>query len=59
MLPFIHCLLGEGGGEAFQDVVIGNNVPKKTTSTQKIVERMDKLIVLHLKKVICIERKNQ
>jgi hypothetical protein len=27
MLPFLPYLLGEGGGEAFQDVVIGNNFP--------------------------------
>jgi hypothetical protein len=47
MLSFLPCLLSEGGGEAIQDVVTGNNFPKKTTSPQKIVARMDKLIVLH------------
>jgi hypothetical protein len=37
IFPFLPCLLGEGGGEAFQDVAIGNNFPKKTTSHKKIV----------------------
>jgi hypothetical protein len=53
MLPFLPYLLGEGV------VVIGSNFPQKTTLLQKIVAGMDKLMVLHLKKAICIERKNQ
>jgi hypothetical protein len=57
MLPFLPYLLGEGGGEEFQDVVIGSNFPRKTTLLQKIAAGMDKFIVLHLKKVICIEKR--
>jgi hypothetical protein len=47
MLSFLPYLLSKGGGETFQDVVTGNNFPKKSTLVQKLIAGMDKLIVLH------------